>query len=391
MIICIACWVGIHEARAQAGEYRIYGDIYTVMNTKVSGYITWGKCLYWSDLFRAMKTANTYTDYMDVISREGGNQVEGFMQTHLFSCRFGNIRRVRLVGQNRVELEIRDGNRIELKDWRPGGYYVTIEADEKRQIQWDHVSEIVFRAVPDGAAAPKDVPITGVVETRYGMYKGIVQWDLDENSLDHLLDGRVESSGVSVAFKNIKSILGLQNSCKVTLQSGRELSMWGENDVDQRNRGIAVSMPSVGQVIVHWDDFRAFRALPLNEVKLMTYDDFPGPGRLRGQVETNNGKILEGIIVFDLDESMNFELLDGWNGNVQYRIPFRNLQVIEPKNHKYTWIQLRSGAELVLGNERDVNSDNDGLLLFRGTDDVTYLRWRDVKRITLWTNDNADE
>lgn len=246
MIICIACWAGIHETRAQAGEYRIYGDIYTVMNTKVSGYITWGKSLYWSDLFRAMKTENPCTGYIDVISRGTGSRVDGFIQTHLFSCRFGNIRRLRLVEQNRVELEVRDGNRIELKDWRPGGYFVTVEADEKQQIHWDHVSEIVFRAAPGDTPPPRDVPITGVVETRYGMYKGIVQWDMDENSLEHLLDGRVESSGVSVAFKNIKSILGLQNSCTVTLQSGRELRMWGENDVDQRNRGIAVNMPSVG-------------------------------------------------------------------------------------------------------------------------------------------------
>ncbi|MEI3419810.1 MAG: hypothetical protein V8R91_01415 [Butyricimonas faecihominis] len=101
------------------------------------------------------------------------------------------------------------------------------------------------------------------METPYGIYKGLVQWDLDENSLDALLDGRTESSGVSVAFKNIASIKSAGNSSLVTLHSGRELYMWGENDVNATNRGIAINLPSVGQVIVAWHDFKLFRSIPL--------------------------------------------------------------------------------------------------------------------------------
>ncbi|MFR5658649.1 MAG: hypothetical protein ACLUDU_12035 [Butyricimonas faecihominis] len=40
------------------------------------------------------------------------------------------------------------------------------------------------------------------METPYGC-TGACPMGLDENSLDALLDGRTESSGVSVAFKNI--------------------------------------------------------------------------------------------------------------------------------------------------------------------------------------------
>lgn len=117
---------------------------------------------------------------------------------------------------------------------------------ERRKAWYGTISAKSF-SLPhlDTIPEPKDRPIAGIVETPYGMYKGLVQWDLDENSLDALLDGRTESSGVSVAFKNIASIKSLGNSSLVTLHSGRELYMWGENDVNATNRGIAINLPSV--------------------------------------------------------------------------------------------------------------------------------------------------
>ena len=49
-------------------------------------------------------------------------------------------------------------------------------------------------------------------------------------------------------------------------------------------------------------------------------------------METRDGLSLEGVLVYDLDEAMDFELLDGQNGNISYRVPFKYVQEIEPKN-----------------------------------------------------------
>ncbi len=189
----------------------------------------------------------------------------------------------------------------------------------------------------------------------------------------------------SVAFKNIASIKSLGNSSLVTLHSGRELYMWGENDVNATNRGIAINLPSVGQVIVGWHDFKLFRSIPLDQLNLPVYDDFAAPERLSGRVETRDGLSLEGVLVYDLDEAMDFELLDGQNGNISYRVPFKYVQEIEPKNYKYTWVKLSGGTELVLGTMCDVTAANDGVLAFRAGGEVVYVRWRDVKRVELWT------
>ena len=151
------------------------------------------------------------------------------------------------------------------------------------------------------------------------------------------------------------------------------------------NRGIAINLPSVGQVIVGWHDFKLFRSIPLDQLNLPVYDDFAAPERLSGRVETRDGLSLEGVLVYDLDEAMDFELLDGQNGNISYRVPFKYVQKIEPKNYKYTWVKLSGGTELVLGTMCDVTAANDGILVFRTGGEVVYVRWRDVKRVELWT------
>ncbi len=79
-----------------------------------------------------------------------------------------------------------------------------------------------------------------------------------------------------------------------------------------------------------------------------------------------------------------FELLDGRNGNISYRIPFKYVREIEPKNYKYTWGQVVGGNRAGVGGRCDVTAANDGILVFRAGGEVVYVRWRDVKRVELW-------
>ena len=239
-LICCACVTNGSAQNSRA--IRIYGEVTTVMNRKICGYITWGKNLYWTDIFTAGKIGNPYMRYRDIM----GDNVrfsDGRRDTppeHEFSCRFGNIRSIRVIGDRRIELGVNGGNVTELERGRSLaiGNWIAVELRDGKteSVVWDHISEIVFSAAPDTIPEPKDRPIAGIVETPYGMYKGLVQWDLDENSLGALLDGRTESSGVSVAFKNIASIKSLGTSSLVTLHSGRELYHWGDNAVNYTKR-----------------------------------------------------------------------------------------------------------------------------------------------------------
>ena len=151
------------------------------------------------------------------------------------------------------------------------------------------------------------------------------------------------------------------------------------------NLVIAIILPAVGQLIVGCHYFKLFRSSPLDQLKLPVYDDFAAPDRLCVRVETRDGLSLEGVLVYDLDEAMDFELLDGQNGNISYRVPVKYVQKIVPKNYKYTGVKLSGGTELVLGTMCDVTAANDGILVFRTGGEVVYVRWRDVKRVELWT------
>lgn len=346
IVLFVCMWQGI---RAGVNEVRIFGEVTTVTNRKVMGYISWGKSnLYWVDLFTAMKINNPYTSYFrgkdSVLLKDEVHAEPGI---HIFSCRFGNIKSIRPTANDRIELQIKNGNIIELRkgSFHDIGEEIGIEKKngEFEILSWELISEIKFYAAPEDFSAPRDVPIAGIVTTPYGKFKGIVRWNRDKNSLRQTISGLIGEYGARVAFSNVVSVRKTGSVSVVSLKSGREISMWGESDVNDENRGIFINMASVGQVRVEWPDFVSFETVALEDIKQMGYEDFSGPVRLRGSVKDRNGRIIEGILVYDLDEAMDFELLEGRNGNTVYALPFRYVKKIEPKNYEYTWVELKNG------------------------------------------------
>lgn len=151
-LICCACVTNGSAQNSRA--IRIYGEVTTVMNRKICGYITWGKNLYWTDIFTAGKIGNPYMRYRDIM----GDNVrfsDGRRDTppeHEFSCRFGNIRSIRVIGDRRIELGVKGGNVTELERGRSLaiGNWIAVELrnGKTESVVWDHISEIVFSAAP---------------------------------------------------------------------------------------------------------------------------------------------------------------------------------------------------------------------------------------------------
>ena len=76
--------------------------------------------------------------------------------------------------------------------------------------------------------------------------------------------------------------------------------------------------------------------------------------------------------------------MDGKDDELEYRIPFRNIKKIIPKNYNYSIILLKNGDELLLGYERDVSEDNDGLLVYvRQNEEPVYVKWKTIDEIIL--------
>ncbi|MDR1756675.1 MAG: hypothetical protein LBR65_06950 [Culturomica sp.] len=375
----------------QAQEYKVYATVHTVENREISGYLTWGKePVYWIDLFKAVKPSNPFTAYFPAGNTPlfySNGRLISTPPVHLFSCRFGDIRSIELTGQNRIELEIRDGNSIALnKGNEPSiGQSLSLLTPQQEYItvRWERISRIEFTAPPASFTVEGQHPITGLVKTPQGVFKGFITWDRDEKTQESLLNGHSAQGETSIAFREIRKITKTPENCRVILQNGEEKILWGSNDVNNQNRGILINMPNIGLVTVPWGRFEEFEACDLSGINTLSYADFGEPARLSGEITAKNNASVSGILAYDLDETMNFELLNGKNDYLTYEIPLKYIRSIEPKNYKYAYITLTNGSALSLGESADVSEGNSGTLVFEEGNEVTYIPWKNIQSVVF--------
>lgn len=384
-IILIGCVTCFNPVQAQKSDFRIFGQITTIENKILKGYITWNGNMWWIDFFEAGKEANPYAAYFkdrkDVHFRTGNNYSTN-PPVHTFFCRFGNISKIRLIGSNTIELEVKDGNVIELQK----GVYSNIgcslqifDGISTSQIEWENVSEVAFSEPDSSFVASPEVPLTGILRSTQGIYKGVINWNSRSTTIDSKITIWNHSEKMSVLFRDISQIERKNQTISIKLKNKKpELNRFSySHDL------ISVNMPNTGSVNVPQNAFEMLEVIPLQTVDLLSYNDFKNPRRISGEVETQDGEKISGNIAYDLDESMDFEILDGKNDNISYRIPFKYIQSIEPKNYKYSFITLRNGSTLSLGDTQDVNEDNNGVIVFSSGQPPVYIQWKEIKKITF--------
>jgi hypothetical protein len=111
------------------------------------------------------------------------------------------------------------------------------------------------------------------------------------------------------------------------------------------------------------------------------YNDFPAPESLKGSVYTKTGQVLWGGIVYDLDEAFDTEFLQGKSGEIEYQIPFRNIQSVVLVDGQSSEILLKNGTKLTLGGMQDVSGQNDGILIIGDTSSLTRIGWDEVMEV----------
>ena len=217
------------------------------------------------------------------------------------------------------------------------------------------------------------------MDTRSGQFKGFIQWDHQECISTDKLDGDWENGDISIEFGKIKSIEKYRRGSLVTLHSGKEYYLYGSNDVNDDNRGIVINDLNFGKILLYWDEFDKveFESPPAAPAG---YDDFVEPIQPVGKVETKDGKIYAGRIVYDLDEAVDFEIIGGEYDDIEYNIPVRNIETIVPAGSYSSKITLKNGKTIELEDSRDVNRENDGLLVWEDEEPV-YIPWREIRKI----------
>lgn len=390
--IAVALTAFAFESNAQSHEGFIYGKIYTNRNT-YTGAIRWGKEeVLWTDLFNAAKTDRTFDKLVPKDnSGSWGDYDWSFgsiwesSTTHQFTCQFGNFKEMRMIGDDEVIIKLKNGGEIRVEDdGNDIGEKIQIIDGELGiiNIEWSKIDRIEFLPTPSRLSQTFGTPLYGTVEgVRKEKYTGFIVWDNDERLTTDKLDGDSDDGDVAIEFKDINTIEKRGRGSVVTTKSGRQLRLSGSNDVDDGNRGIFVVVPEIGVVKFTWD---AFRRLTLSTPQNTgpSYNDFAAPKLVSGTVSRLDGSDVSGQIVYDIDETIDFEIIEGVENDIEYMIPMKNIRSITPKNYDYSELVLTSGQTLLLGDGRDVSAKNAGLLVFqKGKKDPVYIQWRRINQI----------
>ncbi|MBO3698777.1 hypothetical protein [Roseivirga sp. E12] len=418
MIRRILLFVGIgiglliiaNESKAQK-NVAIYGKVTTVSGDKYTGAIRWGGSnsqkaeLFWVELFNGTKTSN---DFMSFLSKSEIKELSGreesdswlsldlgvlsiwedkFSRTqHEFKARFGDIKSIEPLRRDRAKVTLKNNVALEITGSNSEDFGATIVVMDfelgEIKLSWSRIDKVEFMAAPDGFDEIFGKPIYGVVDAgRKGTFKGLIAWDNDERLMTDILDGKDRDGDKKIPFRSIQKIAKNRNGVDLTLRSGRTLFLTGSNDVNQENRGVVVYDPDYGLVKVGWRDFVDLE-IDDDESTSMDYNDFPVSKGINATVVTIDGDEFKGLVAFDLDEAWEFEILDANDDRVEYQIPFRNIKSIIPKNSNYSMVEMKNGERLLLGDHRDVSSDNAGVLVFVSkSGDPEYIRWSKIDEI----------
>jgi hypothetical protein len=395
--IAIAVLVLATQSMAQSSSGFLYGKVYTNSNT-YEGQIRWGdEEAYWVDFFNAAKKSSSgYEKLKSNETKDDDSWMdfdwdllsiwENKSTLHQFGCQFGDIRSLEILNRSNVRLRFKNGMQIEVNGDGYNDIDTKIQVLDKdlgwTSLKWEKVTKVEFSSIPVGTSILATQPLYGIVETnRNERFQGFIQWDHDERVGSDKLDGDSDDGKVAIAFSEIASIEKRGGGSEVAFKSGKQVRLTGSNDVDSDNRGIIVLQPGKGMIDIPWSSFKkvTFDKAPNSGP---TYESFVSPKPLVGKVTLFDGNNISGTMIFDLDETLDVETLEGKDNDIEYTIPFRNIKSIKPKNADYSIVELKNGETLLLGEGRDVSENNDGvIILIKGQKEPKHLRWRNIEQI----------
>ncbi|RKY83689.1 hypothetical protein DRQ09_09690 [candidate division KSB1 bacterium] len=248
--------------------------------------------------------------------------------------------------------------------------------------------------------------IYGRVYVRNGeVFEGRIKWGDHETIWDDMFDGetefysrykyykdnyperkwRIRRGGyvtVQTSFK-FGRIMWIKRKYKdlalVKLKDGREIEVKGG---DAEDEDVTVNDIDFGDVVVKWRRIEKveFMDEPESYSKLNPERNHP----LYGTVETEEGDKFRGYIMWDNDESLSDDILDGEDDDgFKRKIRFEKISEIEKISRNEVRVTLKSGRKIYLTGSNDVNSDNRGILIKDPDYGNVKLRWREFYRVTF--------
>jgi hypothetical protein len=391
-------------------EGFLYGEVTMVNKEQYRGQILWsaGQRM-WVDMLTVEKKDNPVLKYLNNEQLERLSQEEkqkemdwGFMnlwenrypsRKHTFRCRFGDMAAMQVTGSNEAVITLKDGQKIniyinedlEYKNQLGKRIAVLNSGKEKKYIEWGSIEKIIFMPTPSKLPYLKAEPLYGTISTRNGFaYTGQVQWDMDEYLTTNWVNGKSrEGENISIRFQDVASVRPKEEGALVKLHSGKEVYLQDNSNVNRKNLGIVVQHPTWGKVTIRWRNFKEAIFTPYPVDASFGYSAFQKPMPLMGTIITDK-QTWKGPFIYDLDEKLDIETLDGWDkAGALRQVPFRYISKISPIDDTYSAVVLKDGQKLLLGDRSDVSEKNWGIMVWPQPKKYKYIPWNKVKMIMI--------
>lgn len=305
--------------------------------------------------------------------------------TRIFIARYGDIKKIEVVGSEDAELTMKTGDVYVVSGYSNdvgSDIWVRDAALGDIRLAWKKIETIEFMDTPSNVK-PEGTRIYGKLICDAGDFEGFVQWDKEECLSTDILDGDSDDGRLEIPMGNITAIeRRSRRSSWVTLNDGRRLALEGTNDVDGSNRGIYIEDARYGRVEVPWDSFEKLDFVK-GKGSGNGYNSYK-PKELTATLVLEDGQQAKGKIVFDLDESQTWEMLNGEMFDVEFDIPFEKVASITPRSRNSSMVEFKNGERIRLENSQDITDNNDGILIFvKGNKDPDYYSWNEISKIII--------
>lgn len=347
------------------GSNRLFGTVTARDGSAHRGYIRWDR------------NEGSWDDLLDATKLDGRRR----SQT-LSGIRFGHVDRIRITGPDHAMVTLRSGQTVPFgsraSDIGTGLRSLVVDNlnGTRSEFEWTDLSAVDFEDAPTDRR-PENGRLYGTLSTSDGgQFTGYIAWDIDEIYSTDILDGDYRGVREKIPFGAIETIERVNSgAARVNLHNGESMVLRGTNDVNRRNSGITVSDPDLGQVEVGWEAFHSVRFHgATRESQRSDFRSAP----ITGTVTTESGNRFSGPIRWDRDEAYAWELLDGKQRGVEFKIEFAKIARIDRMAHGAE-VTLRDGRTFQLHGSNDVDNDNRGIVI----EDGHFVRWDDFVSLEL--------
>ncbi|MBN1350623.1 hypothetical protein JXJ21_14495 [candidate division KSB1 bacterium] len=176
------------------------------------------------------------------------------------------------------------------------------------------------------------------------------------------------------------------SSATVTLKDGRKLKLGPHGrDIGSSNSGIEIDDLNFGKIVIKWREFKQveFKEETSQYVEVKSQND---EYRLYGRVETWEGDVFEGYVIWDWDESLSTHILDGKSRRREMEIPFTNIKWIERDSRSSVVVELTNDTRLSLSGSNDVGQGNRGMAIKDPVYGEVEISWKDFGSVKFEKN-----